>query len=234
MTDNTMPKYTETAAWKDYLALMTSRPDEFRQAAELQIITDSDTVNRFVADTGRRVGVMYRSPWNIFVADLVQDANGTLFTYDRLLAAATGMPVVTIPVTAEGRFILLNQFRHALRTTQWGFPRGFGEDGLTAKENACKELSEELGATVDPAAVRQLGTMYSDGGMSGSGARVVLCPVSSYQLQTGHEGIIETVSLTAAELNRWIADGTITDGFTLSAWMLYEKRTSQEEVKYEI
>ena len=76
-------KYTDSKEWKLYIELTNKRPDLFIQSEDLTIITDSDTVNEYVADSGRRLGVVYKSPWNTMLVDLVKNKNGDLFSYDR-------------------------------------------------------------------------------------------------------------------------------------------------------
>ena len=72
------------------------------------------------------------------VVDVVRAKNGSLFAYERLMNRVMRGAVVIVPYY-NGKYILLRQYRHALREYQYGFPRGFGEEGMSAKENAGKE-----------------------------------------------------------------------------------------------
>lgn len=209
--------YEQAREWIDYYALMQERPEEFRNTGNIDIITDIGQVEEFVKKTKKKIGVIYRSNYNIWVVDLVKDADGNCFTYERLLPAVARGAVVTIP-RYEGKYVLLKQYRHALRDYQYAFPRGFGESGLVSEENAGKEIAEELGATVTER--RFLGKIVADSGCSGSTADVYVCEITSPQIREGYEGIQNVYIMETSELKQWIADGLITDGFSLAAWTL--------------
>lgn len=201
-----------------YQRLMGERPQAFAPSHLFPIETDPEIIANFTAHTGQPVGVIYESPYQILVVDLIRGPNG-LFTYERVLPTAQGDPVVAIPIW-EGRFVLLEQFRHPLRRCQIAFPRGFGEDGLSAEENVCKEIREELQSTV--LAQRILGHVTTDSGLSAGSACVVLCRITEPKPVPEYEGIRRAICLTSAELEHQIADKQIDDGFTLSAYALYQ------------
>ena len=201
-------KYTDSNEWKLYIELTNKRPDLFIQSEDLLIITDPDTVNEYVADSGQRLGVVYKSQWNTMLVDLVKNKNGDLFSYDRLIGTSTG--------------VLIKQYRHAIRSIQYAFPRGFGEDGLSAEENAVKELSEEVGATfADDARIKVIGSVTADSGITSGKVFVVYCEIISYEEKIGYEGIQKTILLSERELGDWIKRGRIDDGFTLAAYSLF-------------
>lgn len=210
------------APWARYLRLMEERPDAFAPSPLLPIVTDPDLVAQFTARTGRTIGVTYESPYRLMVVDLVRGPEG-LFAYERVLPAARGEAVVAVPLW-EGKFVLLEQFRHALRRCQLAFPRGFGENGLTAEENARKEIAEELRAEVLDQ--RSLGPIVSDSGLTGGEARAVLCRITRPDPPLHYEEIQGMVCMTPEELGRAIAGGQISDGFTLSACALYQAQKS--------
>jgi ADP-ribose pyrophosphatase len=201
--------------WREYLELVRQRPEEFRQDTRLKLVLNETCAESFEQECGQKIGVLYRSPYHILVADLVE-AEGRLFRYERILPAAAGS-VVAVPVW-EGRFLLLRQFRHAIRQLQYGFPRGFGEPGIPARDNVKKELAEELHAPVH--AVRRLGVVTADSGLSGGWTEVFLCRVGKPEIAPPYEGIVSLEALTRAELEEWIRRGEITDGFTLAAYGL--------------
>lgn len=205
--------------WERYLQLVAERPELFTQSDELEIVLDERAAGEFEARTGRTLGVVYESPYSMMLVDLVRDSTGHEYAYERLVPAATGPAVVTVPV-CDGEYVLLRQFRHSMRALQVGFPRGYGEDGLTAEENAAKELSEELGADVVSSEV--VGHVVANSGVSGSRVAVVLCELGSYEPCEGHEGIVGTLAVTADQLREMVEAGQIDDGFTLAAWALLE------------
>lgn len=209
--------------WERYLQLMEERPDAFAPDPALPIETDPAAAAAYTARTGRTVGVVYESPYHLMVVDLVRGPEG-LFPYERVLPAVPRGAVVLAPLW-EGKFVLLHQFRHALRACQLAFPRGFGEPGLSEEENTRKELREELGA--EALSLKPLGQIVADSGLSGGGAQAMLCHITQPHPPLQYEGIQGMVCLTPEELGREIALGHINDGFTLSAYALFRAAEGQ-------
>lgn len=200
-----------------YLRLVEQRPGLFAQSEAIPLVLDGAEMARFSAEAGREVGVVYESPWHLMVVDVAIDAaTGEPFAYERVIPASTGAPVVAIPRRGES-YVLLRQYRHAIRSEQLAFPRGYGEEGLSGEENARKEVFEELGAEVLGAV--PLGEVHPDSGLSSMVASVYLCDVGDLR-PSDDEGILGAVELSSAEFAAEIAAGHVDDGFTLSAWAL--------------
>ncbi len=200
--------------------------------------------------TGKAYGLVYRSPYHTLFVDPVLkrggDSDNAVYSYERLAQSASQPGIVTVPVIRRGgeaRFVLISQYRHAIRREQLCFPRGFGEDGLSVFENVQKELWEEIGAVLkdpatggeiryggpgDPAgALTELGSVTADSGSLCSRAVVVQAELAEYSAQRGHEGILRGAELTADELREMIARGEIDDGFTLAAFSLWSLRGTE-------
>ncbi len=209
---------TATDSINEYFLLMESRPEYFIASDEYPIETKREILERYSADNGVVLGVVYKSPYNLLVVDLIRAENGSFFTYERIIPSSTGRGVVCVPMSGD-KFVLIRQYRHAIREYQLCFPRGFGEDGLTAFENAEKEMLEETGATVK--CMTKLGEVIADSGLSGSKADVILCEISQTELRDKYEGIVEIVELTLSQFTKKAACGEINDGFTLAALELY-------------
>lgn len=212
-----MNHFKTNPEWLKYKKLMKERPHQFRFCNELEIITDEVLVTEFETNTGRTIGVLYESPYRILVVDLVYDGK-TYFAYERLIPTVDTGAVVIVPIY-QGRFVLLSQFRHALRDYQYAFPRGFAEEGFSAEENCEKELREELGCEAKK--VEFLGNVVSDSGLRGDKANVYLCEIESYEEKQGYEGIDTVIELSMKELQSYIAEGKINDGFSLAAYAMY-------------
>lgn len=204
--------------WLRYQELIKERPESFANNGQLTILTDEHSVEAFEQQSGQTIGVVYESPFNLMVVDLVEDPNGKRFAHERLLPAISKGAVVAVPIY-DGKLVLLNQYRHALRRNQYAFPRGFAEAGISPADNAIKELGEELGAEVK--SYRQLGTVVADSGINGNEVSVFLCELKNVELKYQYEGIESLIMLTEDELADWIANGRIDDGFTLAAFCLY-------------
>ena len=66
--------------------------------------------------------------------------------------------VVLIPVDADGRVILIKQYRAALDRELWEFPAGSLDENESAEDAARRECEEEIGRV--PKRVDRLGTLY--------------------------------------------------------------------------
>lgn len=217
--------YHETPAWKRYLELREQRPSAFRNGV-LDIVTDPARIDAYVEKTGKKLGVLYESPYHLLVVDLVRQAqaepasgDADCFAYERLLPAVETGAIVAIPMIRDS-FVLLRQYRHAPRESMLAFPRGFGEEGIPAEDNLRKELREELG-TAEISNVRRLGAIAADSGILGTKAEVFLCDLEHPVLKQGYEEIEEIRLLSENELKERIGRGEISDGYTLAAFALY-------------
>jgi ADP-ribose pyrophosphatase len=161
------------------------------------------------------IGVLGEDQWEYIVRDLVEFPDGRIGGYTRSisrLALQGAMGIVVMPVQGD-KVLLLKHFRHETRSWYWEFPRGFGELGLTAEENAKKELLEEVG--LSPIRLIEVG---KDPGTAFFYA----------ELEKGKSRIpaaeaiqkIELINLN--ELENWIISGQITDWFTIIAYMMYK------------
>lgn len=203
--------------WIKYQKLIVERPHHFISCKELEIITDETKVTDYENTTGKTIGVTYESEYRIMVVDLVYDGK-TYFAYERLLPAIDTGAVVIVPI-CKGNFVLLNQFRHALRDYQYAFPRGFASEGISAEANCRKELQEELGCETKNTIF--LGTIVSDSGLSGDKVNVYLCEIDYYQERRGYEGIDTVMELSTSEFQKYIAEEKINDGYSLAAYAMY-------------
>lgn len=207
--------------WIRYLELKKERPELFVDNGSIHIVFDEEIVAKFELETGRKIGVVYESPYSMKVVDLVYERPEKYFAYERSVPAVKDRAVVTVPVI-NNKFVLLKQYRHCIRDYEYSFPRGFGESGLSAEENAKKELSEEIGAVVET--VKLLGEMTPDSGSQSTVVSICCCELASYDSSVREEGIEEILELNLSEIEQLIIAGKIKDGFTLSALFLYERK----------
>jgi ADP-ribose pyrophosphatase len=203
--------------WVQYQSLMRDRPEAFSDTGSLHIVTDPEIVRTFQQKSGRTIGVVYSSPYHLMVVDLVYIQQGEYFAYERILPTDPKGAVVVIP-QYRGDFLLLKQYRHALRDYQYAFPRGFGEKGIAAEDNVRKEMEEELSAQVTDVAF--LGICVADSGLCGDKVSIFSCVVDHFSVNQGHEGISDITVLSDDEMKQWIKSGKLNDGFTLSAYSL--------------
>lgn len=207
--------------WNEYVKLIEERPELFRFSKMIDIVTNEAVVRRYEEETGKKIGVLYHSEYSMLVVDLIRCENGTYYTYERLVPTVNGGAVV-IMVLCKGKVVLLRQYRHSLREYQYGFPRGFGEESISAEENVVKEVNEELNAHI--LSIRHMGDLTPDSGMMSNKVSFYLCEVDSFEEKKGYEGIDSIIELDMKEFEQWIRDGKITDGYSVAAYGLYMVR----------
>lgn len=202
-----------------YFELLVERPEEFVGSEQGKIVKDRALMEELAQESGRPLGVVYESPFHIVVVDLLKTPDERFLFYERVLNTVQGPAVVIVPIY-QGRFVLLHQYRHALQGMQYAFPRGFGEPGLSAEENARKELREELGC--EAKSVTCLSKVVADSGLCGQEVQVCAVMVDAFETRKDYEGIVETVLLDAEQMHQWIKDVRINDSFTISAFCMWE------------
>lgn len=164
------------------------------------------------------IGVVLDDPYFTVIRDLVQFPDGRRNGYSRVFSRADlngGRGVVVLPVY-QGRILLLRQFRHSSRQWHYEAPRGYGEPRLPAADNARKEIEEETGGAI--ARLEDLGEFYNNTGLEGQPVALFYAELASVGLPDENEGIESFVWVTLEELERMIADGSLTDGFTIAAY----------------
>ncbi|HZF70419.1 NUDIX hydrolase [Sulfuricurvum sp.] len=202
----------------DYLELMNDRPELFVNNDVIRIETDPEIINNFMNETGKKIGVIYKSEFNMLLVDLIKEYDGSMSTYERIVPTVTSGAVVVIPIF-QSKFVLLKQYRHSIRNIQYAFPRGYGEPDISSEKNVQKEIKEEIGAEL--LSIKYLGDVIADSGLSGNTVKIYIAEVTEPKIKKFDEGILDLIQLSRNELEIWIKEEKVTDGFTLSAYCLY-------------
>ena len=219
---------------QDYITLMETEPELFRnskETGEVHILTDPDEIRAVEEKLHREAGIVYEDEYIRLVRDAVIFPDRSRGTYIRILPRRPESAVAVLPVL-NGKILLLRHFRHSLRKWMWEIPRGFGEYGITAAQNAEKELREETGIT--GAELEYLGKICPDSGMSADQVSVYLARFSSedrLEKQDEKEAVKEYRMVSRKEVREMIEAGDLADGFTLSAIALACLRGKMEETK---
>ena len=135
---------------------------------------------------------------------------------------------MVIPVTLDGRFIMIRQERVPIRTTLWEFPAGqvddsFAPDDETIRATALRELQEESGYELAPEGeLIPLGYYFSSQGFTDEHCYIFMAR-GVVQSPEGHnhdagEMIMETKSFSREELRSMIASNEIRDANSLCAY----------------
>jgi ADP-ribose pyrophosphatase len=162
-----------------------------------------------------RTGVVYRDEYLTLLRDPVRLPGGAVGTYVRKLPTGGADGVVLLPVL-DGAVVLVEHFRHATRRWHLEAPRGFGEAGVAAEEQAVRELREELG--VAPTRLVDLGEVHPDTGTATDAVRLYLAEIAELGPVGAAEGIRAPRAHPPERVGELISDGTITDSFTIAAW----------------
>ncbi|GGY67838.1 hypothetical protein GCM10010300_08570 [Streptomyces olivaceoviridis] len=167
-------------------------------------------------------GVVSAGRYLWYLRDPVRFPDGRLGLYDRILPPPGSSPgVVVLPLLGpERRVVLIEHHRHATRSRHWEVVRGFGEPGATPTENVTRELREEIATT--PTEVIPLGELHPDTGLLAHEVLLYAASVDGIGAVERGEAIHRAVTVTPAEAEEMVADGRITDGFTIAA--LYRAR----------
>lgn len=211
----------------NYKSLQKEFPELFsNQNALIEIITDPKQIGKWQESEKNKktpisllkIGVVYRDRFIVLIRDLVKFPNGKINSYFRLFNQADlshGQGVVILPFR-DDKIMLLHQYRHPIRSWSYEFPRGFGEPGITAEQQARAEMNEEIGASVEK--LIDLGLFHSNTGLEGNKVRLFLAFINTTGLPQIEEGIDKAIWVSKNEIEEMIANETITDGFTISAY----------------
>lgn len=221
---------------KRYLNLIEEHPELFenKEKGTLKIITNHEKIQEEESKLKRElqrkslpeywadIGVIVDDPYFLVVRDLVAFPNSRMGGYIRVInrASLEGGPAVAILPVYKGKIIVLRNFRHATRNWELEIPRGFGEKGISAEDNARKELLEETGLNADK--LIQLGTLHTDTALRTSPVFLFYAEVKelSESMLDTEEVISGKIFLNQTEFEDMIKQRKITDAFTISAYSM--------------
>ncbi len=201
-----------------YFELSNKFPSYFTQSEQLPLILEEEQIRQFSITTGQPLGVIYESPYHIFIVDLLKGETGTNYGYARLLNPNPTNGVVLIPFYQQ-KIVLLKQFRHGTRSFEYELPRGFSEPYLSPEKNAQKEIDEEIGATVK--SIHYEGNIITDSSLGGGPVDIFSLDITAPTKFATQEGIEEAIFLTVDEMKDMIKTNQIRDSFTISAIAKY-------------
>lgn len=161
-----------------------------------------------------QIGLLVDDPWYYVIRDLVEFPGGLRNGYIRYINRKSlegGTNVIVAP-KYKNKYLLIRHFRHETRKWHWEFPKGGGEPSLTAKENAIKELWEEVGVTS-----KSLKKLLHIKGSDGNTA-FYLAAIANLNIVLGvNEGIESYKLLKLRDIKKWVRSGKIDDPHTIMA-----------------
>jgi len=137
--------------------------------------------------------------------------------------------VAVLARRADGRFLFVRQYRKAVEQVVLEAVAGICEPGEAPAATAARELREETGCTA--ARLVELGAVYATPGYVDERITLFYAEVAGAAGPAQHDADerLEVVTATAAEVERWLQDGTLQDAKTLAVWILYEKKIKPGE-----
>ena len=129
---------------------------------------------------------------------------------------------VIVPVQADGRLVLIRNYRIAVDETLWELPAGMLEAGEEPQHAAARELEEETGFRAGR--VKALGGFLTSPGFSDEFIHAFVAEELQFvgqNLQAGEQ--IEVAEIPSAEVLAMIADGRIRDAKTIAAVLMWDR-----------
>jgi len=171
--------------------------------------------------------------WPRLASDVLGDYEIFRVRRDRVRSPRTGavldrhvleMPgwVNVVPVTRDGRIVLVEQFRHGTRAVTLELPAGILEPGEDACAAGLRELEEETGYRA--ASGRLLGVIEPNPALQNNQSAVVLAEDC---VQDGRTALDEGEDVRVhvvepAKVRELIARGVIRHAIAIAAWYRYE------------
>ncbi len=159
------------------------------------------------------------NPWWTYRHDEVLLPNGKAGEYHYVHVEGSSM---IIPQGADGRLLLVNQYRYLCERESLEFPCGSVKKGSTWDETARTELAEETG--FESGDLQFIGEFNPYNGVTDEMCRVYLArnlrPVTVPHDETEE---FEQVALLPGEIKAAVRSGKIWDGMTIAGWCIAEK-----------
>jgi len=121
------------------------------------------------------------------------------------------------PRTADGRFVLVEQYRPAVERSVLEFPAGRLDPGEAPADTIRRELVEETGHRVTR--LMPLGSYFTDTGRLNNRAHAFYGDVEAVDDWMPEPGVVP-VLLTALEIDRLIGEGRIVSLHHVGLWLL--------------
>ena len=164
--------------------------------------------------------VIHESSWVNLYLDKVKFPNGFVIEEFHLLDFPRSA-VVAIMEDDSGNIMFTRICRYTTGRTEWELPAGGVEDGETEIEAAKREILEETGYTSDNH--KLIYSYYPMGGSANKVFHVVCCAAIDCVQEFDQNEVSETCWFTKDEIRQMITEKAITDGFTLTALLLWLK-----------
>jgi ADP-ribose pyrophosphatase len=166
-----------------------------------------------------RSRVTYEGPVFSVRQDEVIEPTGLKAT--RELIAHPGS-VVVLPVFADGRILMIRQYRHAAKQFLWELVAGRKDDGENFLHGAHRELAEETGYTAKR--MRKMVDLFPTPGFLEEHMVIFLAEgLNEGVARPEEDERIESRIFTLREIERWVHAGKIRDMKSIAGILYYAK-----------
>lgn len=167
--------------------------------------------------------VVHKNPWWTYKLDSFRIPNGFTGEYHYVQTEGSSM---IVPVTADGRLVLVNQYRYLCDRESIEFPCGGMKQGRSYDEMARMELEEETGYRSDD--IKRVAEFNPYNGVTNEICAVYIARnlVRSQSKPDATEEF-EVIECTPDELDQMIRTNKIWDGMTLAGWMLAKDKIAK-------
>ena len=162
--------------------------------------------------------VIYENPWVNLYVDRVQFPDGRIVEEHHLLDFEKEA-VAALVEDAHGRILLVHAFRYTTDSIEWEMPAGVVEDGESIFEAAEREVWEESG--YETTNHEPIYTFYPMNGISNKVFHIVRSRATKKTGDFDRNEVKEFRWVTRQEIRELVDDKRITDGFSLTALLLY-------------
>ena len=162
---------------------------------------------------------VFSNPWMSIYHTMFELPNGKRGNYFYMHTNGSAM---TVPVTADGRIVLVRQYRYLTDNVSIEIPCGGIKEGQKDVDAARAELIEETG--YDCKALKNIGRFVPYNGLSDEYCTVF---IAKALVEVGRKPDeteqIEVITATPDEIKTWIKRGKIVDGMTIAGWAIAER-----------
>ena len=156
--------------------------------------------------------------------DTTTAPDGTVIKRDMIFHPGA---VVILPLLGDGKVVLLRNHRFVIGETLWELPAGTLEPNEPLEECAKRELTEETGYTAET--WTSLGYLYASPGVLDEKLHLFVAEgLTPGNMQLEADEQLEPVIVPFAEAIRMCVSGEIKDAKTITALLLWERRSGEQ------
>lgn len=164
--------------------------------------------------------LLARNPWWEYRKDIYEQPDASHGEYHYVHTPGS---VMIIPITDEGKLVLIKQYRYLNRRLGLEFIGGGIQQGKRAEESAAEELREEAGLIAGE--LTKIGEFNPMNGVTDEICNIFVARSlkrTTANPESTEEFEIEDIEL--AKVCELIREGSIWDGMTLAAFAIFELR----------